>query len=171
MGTALDIPSESMDKEISSLRFEPLLEPELVQVFLDLLPQEWREILELWMKEHPSEPELYGIFGGENLLAGGAVFRSSLPPGTNHYINECLTRFAAGQAYIGFLWVSPESRGLGVGHFWLQSVLKEEKPSSRAFWLTIEDPSLVGFYSKAGFKLIKELKGEEGPEWLLSTNG
>jgi GNAT superfamily N-acetyltransferase len=36
---------------------------EEVGAFLELLPLEWTEELEAWMRRHPGEPDLFGVFG------------------------------------------------------------------------------------------------------------
>lgn len=162
------------------LRFAELVEPKQVEDFLEMIPQEWSDILRPWMERYLGEPNLYGVFQGDALIGGGAIFSTSPPPETETYREECLARFSEGQAYIGFLWVSTEFRGMGAGQFWLHALMhsalnKEQSTSEErgatSYWLTIEDPALIHFYEKAGFRVVKELEGDEGPEWLLSTQG
>ena len=173
------------------LIFRKLVSTEERSEFVAMLPDDWSEELEWWMSLHSGEPDLYGVYydSGSNeenirleagrigeedlqearLIGGGAVFKESNPPESHSFEKECRRRLAAGQPYIGFLWVSPGFRGLGVGQFWLGELI-ELNPAT-CYWLTVEDPSLIEFYEKSGFKLFKKFKGEEGPEWLLSTNG
>lgn len=183
MGTSLKSLSEGSNgdakRHAERLRFAELVEPKQVEDFLEMIPQEWSDLLRPWMDEHPGEPKLYGVFQGDQLMGGGGIFSTSPPPETEKYKEECIARFSQGQAYIGFLWVSPESRGMGAGQFWLQALMdaalnKEASTSEErvatSFWLTIEDPALIHFYEKAGFRVVKKLEGDEGPEWLLSIH-
>lgn len=151
------------------LSFRKLESTEERSEFVAMLPDDWSEELEWWMSLHSGEPDLYGVYQEARLIGGGAVFRKSNPPESQSFEKECLVKLAAAQPYIGFLWVSPGFRGLGVGHFWLGELMKMDPETS--YWLTVEDPALIAFYEKAGFILVKKFKGEEGPEWLLSTNG
>lgn len=162
------------------LIFRKLVSTEERSEFVAMLPDDWSEELEWWMSVHSGEPDLYGVYYdsgliGEDalqearLIGGGAVFKKSNPPESQSFEKECRIRFAEDQPYIGFLWVSPGFRGKGIGQFWLRELM--ELSSTTSYWLTVEDQGLIEFYEKAGFKLVKKFKGEEGPEWLLSTQG
>lgn len=162
------------------------LEPDETEAFLQMLPQAWRDELEQWMRRHPGEPELFGVFGCEAtgtaqtggtartggprgtaaVLGGGAVFRRSLPPGMEGIRDEASRRLSAGEAYIGFLWVAPQARGRGLGRLWIEEVTRAS--TGHAFWLTVEDAGLIPFYETCGFISEGERPGAEGPEWLLS---
>lgn len=171
------------------LIFRKLVSTEERSEFVAMLPDDWSEELEWWMSVHSGEPDLYGVYyeseliGDEvlhgvrhfeeeapyesRLIGGGAVFRKSNPPESQAFEKECRLRLAAAQPYIGFLWVSPGFRGRGIGQLWLRELM--ELSSTTSYWLTVEDPALIAFYEKAGFKLVKKFKGEEGSEWLLSS--
>jgi ribosomal protein S18 acetylase RimI-like enzyme len=151
------------------LSFRKIVSAEERSEFVAMLPDDWSEELEWWMSLHSGEPDLYGVYQENLLIGGGAVFRKSNPPESQSFEKECRLRLASDQPYIGFLWVSPGFRGMGVGQFWLGELMRED--FSKPYWLTVEDPALISFYEKAGFKLVKKFKGDEGPEWLLSTQG
>lgn len=142
-------------------RFEQLPDP---SEFLALLPGDWRDPLEQWMRHHPGEPRFHVLRDDGKLLAGGALF-NSVPPEMHAFEAQARDWLERGFGYLGFIWVIPSHRGQGLGSRWLLEMLASGLRAG--YWLTVEEEKLVEFYRRCGFRSLGEIPGDSGPEWLL----
>ncbi len=102
---------------------------------------------------------------GESLYTGGVVF-SKAPSDMEYAVKTADEWFAKGYLYLGYIWTCANYRGMGYGSCWFDCLF-EYLPYQK-YWLTIEDYSLINFYKKKGFKLIKEMRNKDKTEWLLA---
>lgn len=132
--------------------------------FFDILPPDWQEGIVPYWTDYQDTARIFILAKNEETLGGGIVF-STVSPDTMAYREEAQRWFDQGNLYIAFLFISEKYRGQQLGSEWLQLLYKRFPKQS--FWLSIEEEGLVRFYEKNGFKVVKEVKGEAGPEWIL----
>ncbi len=133
--------------------------------FFQLLPEEWRvEIAPVWPNYEDSS-RIFCVKEANEVLAGGIVF-GSVSPDTQGYATIAQAWFDKGYLYFGFLFVSPDHRGKGLGRFWMEE-LRKAVPNQH-FWLAIEDADLVKFYEPHGFTVRQEVDNEGTKERILS---
>lgn len=133
--------------------------------FFSILPEDWRsEIEPLWDK-YKVDTGVYILKDNKKTIAGGLVFSTCSPDMLNRE-EEFQKWISQGYLYIGFLWVDEAYRGKSLGSMWLNELKNRNK--HQKYWLTVEEESLVLFYQKNGFILVKELQKGENKEWLLT---
>ncbi len=132
--------------------------------FFSMLPDDWRNEISITWNTYSNEASIYLLDFRQNTVAGGIVF-STCPPDMLYNKEEAQIWLDAGYLYLGFIWVAEEFRNNKFGSIWLQSLM--DKFPAQKFWLTIEEESLLFFYFKNGFRLIKSLKNGDNMEWLL----
>ena len=108
--------------------------------------------------------ELFAITDHGQMVAGGVVMEG-LPLEMAAFEDELMPFIKKGYLYIGFLFVVPEYRGQQIGSKWLGHIGKFY--GGKGFWLTVEEPGLVAFYEKNGFKWKATLSKGGGNEELL----
>ncbi|WP_162558648.1 GNAT family N-acetyltransferase [Robertkochia solimangrovi] len=133
-----------------------------IEEFFAMLPADWQESIVPDWDLYKKDTSLF--IGDENgrIVAGGLLFTKSAPE-MESFANTASELFLHGAVYLGYIWVPETERGKGLGSAWLQHV--QHIFPQKTFWLTIEDESLIAFYERNGYRLIKEnrLTGE----WLL----
>ena len=116
--------------------------------FFDFLPEDWKnELFPQWIKLHVNST-VYANFENEKLVNVGIIFNDVLPKLSSAEI--VAKPFFKNALYIGYLFTHPDYRGKGIAKNWFESV-KKQYPNKN-FWLAIEDPGLLYFYKKLGFK-------------------
>ncbi|WP_323758269.1 GNAT family N-acetyltransferase [Roseivirga sp.] len=133
------------------------------ELFLELLPNDWKLELESNWKEFAPAVKVYGIKLNQELIGGGLVF-SDQTSETDNYPPVAEYYFDNGFLYIGYLWVAEIFRGQNLGDFWLNSIF--EMYPKNPFWLSIEDAGLAKFYLKNGFTLEREVMYSGGKDWI-----
>jgi len=132
--------------------------------FFDILPEDWQESIVPFWANYEKNTRVFVLEENQKIVGGGLVF-STPSPDTKVYENLALTYFDSGYLYIGFLWISEEKRGLGLGSFWLQELFAQFP--LQKFWLSIEETSLQNFYEKFGFKTIQSIELEQSTDWIM----
>lgn len=117
--------------------------------FVQLLPLDWQEALAAEGKRLDNISQISGLFSDFELLGGGIVFSSLLAGATDFEKLHADYLFKTFGNYIGFVWIRPDFRGKRLGVEWFLALFKRH-PSS-GFWLSIEEESLLSFYTKLGF--------------------
>lgn len=133
--------------------------------FFSILPPDWQEAIRPFWPGYGGSARIYILESPGETLGGGIVF-STVSPDTMFYQEEAQRWFSRGYLYIGFLWVAEQYRGRKLGGGWLEALFLHY-PGQR-FWLAIEDIQLLHFYERYGFRLVKEVSGEDGVEWILA---
>ncbi|MDC6405733.1 MULTISPECIES: GNAT family N-acetyltransferase [Maribacter] len=123
--------------------------------FLAAMPEEWHWDFFIYMDNAKDCIELFAITVDDQIVSGGMVFKG-LPPEMKIFEREVEHYPENGYLYIGFLFVVPEYRGQDIGSTWLECI--RALYGEKGFWLTVEEPGLVGFYEKNGFKWTSTLK-------------
>jgi len=114
----------------------------------DFLPEEWKsELIPQWIKLNTSA-KVYANYENQNLVNIGIVFKDVLPKLS--MAENVAKPFFKNALYLGYLYTHPDYRGKGIAKNWFESV-KKQYPHKK-FWLAIEDPGLLSFYLKLGFK-------------------
>ena len=135
------------------------------QFFFEILPPDWRDaIVPIW-EEHKGRANIYILKDGEEVVAGGIVFKGVPPNRTGFEIENGEKYIKKGYHYIGFLYVVPHRRNGALGSKWLLA-LKNRFPG-QAYWLTTEEAGLDGFYIKNGFERVASSPDRDLPEWLF----
>lgn len=135
-----------------------------LSVFLSVLPQDWKVELERTMLTYRGEWFLVLISFDKKVIGGGMLFKS-LTEDVMMYQNVVKSLVEKGLQYIAYVWIDPEHRGFKLGNKWLDYVQKNIE--ARGFWLSIEDKGLVGFYEASGFRILKQVVGPNGLEWIM----
>lgn len=135
------------------------------QLFFEMLPKDWQDLIVPFWEEYKNSSNLYVIFEGETLLGGGIVF-SVCPPDLRFYEKEAQQWFDNGYQYLGFIWIAEEKRNHNLGSFWLEE-LKRKHPLQK-YWLLIEEERLHHFYQKNSFILNTSIQNDDHVEWLYS---
>ncbi|WP_318309258.1 GNAT family N-acetyltransferase [Flagellimonas crocea] len=133
--------------------------------FLAAMPEEWQWDFYIYLENTVDHMELFAITEQDHILGGGMVFKG-LPPEMKIFEKEVETFVERGYLYIGFLFVVPKYRGQHIGSTWLESM--KALYSDKGFWLTVEEPSLIEFYEKNGFKWTGTLVQGKRSEELLT---
>ncbi len=123
--------------------------------FLAAMPEDWQADFLLYLETCTERMELYAISDDDQIMAGGAVLKG-LPPDMELFEKETRRFVEKGYLYIGFLFVDAAHRGQNIGSSWLKHLFKALE--GQGFWLTVEDPGLIKFYEKNGFRWIGTLK-------------
>jgi len=139
-----------MNQKTSPLSFKLITQP---TDYFSILPLDWHEILKPRGLLNITHAQIYGLYEGQGLVAGGIVFHELLPGSTAFEVAHSQVLFKEAGAYIGFVWVLPERRGEKLGSQWLKSLF--ESFPRRSFWLSIEEESLANFYHKLRFTVFK----------------
>lgn len=134
------------------------------ETFFPILSESWQENIVPYWDQYKGNANIYGLFDGANLMAGGIVF-STCSPDMFYNPEEARNWLDKGYLYIGFLWVPEAYRGKKLGSEWLYLLI--QRFPEQKFWLTVEEEDLIQFYKKNRFKLIKSLKNGEDTDWLL----
>lgn len=133
--------------------------------FFDILPQDWRNAIEWIWDDYKNEADIYVFREGEEIVAGGVIFKG-IPPNMTYFEIQNGKRYIEnGYHYIGFLFVVPCRRNEALGSKWLKAV-KSRFPS-QSYWLTIEEEDLAPFYAKNGFECVAASQDMDLPEWLF----
>jgi ribosomal protein S18 acetylase RimI-like enzyme len=77
---------------------------------------------------------------------------------------------AAPHWYLSLLGVRPECQGRGVGRALLDRFLSEVDALGDRAFLETDRPENLGFYGKAGFRTVGELRVFSVPVWLLERS-
>ena len=133
------------------------------QLFLDLLPQDWKSELESNWHEFAPVVKVIGIRLNDQIIGGGLVF-SAYTKETDSYPDVARHYFDCNHFYIGYLWVAPEFRKQNHGDYWLNKVFCMF--TDRPFWLSIEDPGLAKFYLRNEFILEREMIFHGKTDWI-----
>ncbi|WP_318342902.1 GNAT family N-acetyltransferase [Flagellimonas baculiformis] len=129
------------------------------------MPEEWRLDFFLYMESSMDRMELYAIMEQGHILGGGMLFKG-LPPEMGIFEKEVEPFVENGHLYIGFLFVVPAYRGQNLGSTWLECI--KTLHGDKGFWLTVEEPGLIAFYEKNGFKWTATLiQGQICEELLI----
>lgn len=128
--------------------------------FLQLLPADWREELEIFESHHPQAVSYYGITYNGKIVGGGCVFMKSYPQkkGCSRAVDSEMKQ---GTPYIGFLWMDESVRGKGFGSLFLDS-LRTYYPAGDLWLICAEE--LVSYYKKRGFVVIDSWEDDEEHE-------
>lgn len=133
------------------MEFKEILNP--TAEFFDFLPRDWQdELLPQWPRLLKSA-KVYGLYpdnAQERIITVGIVFTQDLPQLTPY--EKGIGNMLSGYSYIGYVYTLPEYRGKGYASDWFTG-LKLHFPKHN-FWLTIEEPSLAGFYQKNNFEVF-----------------
>lgn len=132
--------------------------------FLAAMPEEWHWDFLIYMDNVGDSMEIFAITVHEEIVGGGMVFKG-LPPEMKIFEKEVEHFTEGGYLYIGYLFVVPERRGQDIGSTWLECI--KALYGHKGFWLTVEEPGLVAFYEKNGFRWIGTLKQGRIIEELL----
>lgn len=133
--------------------------------FFDILPTDWQEsILPFW-NEYKNSTRVFVLKQNDVIIGGGLVF-STPAPDTKAYEKLAQEYFDSGYLYIGFLWISEEKRGLGLGSFWLKELFV--RFPKQKYWLSIEEIELESFYEKHGFKTVHRIDLETSTDWIMT---
>lgn len=133
--------------------------------FLTGMPEEWRLDFCMYLENSVDRMELFTITEQGHILGGGMLFKG-LPPEMKIFEKEVEPFVERGYLYIGFLFVVPEYRGQNIGSTWLGCI--KTLYGDKGFWLTVEEPGLVSFYEKSGFKWTDTLiQGQICEELLI----
>ncbi|HUH47650.1 MAG TPA: GNAT family N-acetyltransferase [Arenibacter sp.] len=135
------------------------------QFFFKILPPDWREAIEPIWQDYREEADIYVFREGEEVVAGGIVFKATPPNRTDFEIEKGENYIRNGFHYIGFLFVAPDRRNEALGTRWLRA-LKNRFPE-QSYWLTIEEEGLKQFYTKNGFECVASSTDRDLPEWLF----
>lgn len=146
-----------------AMKFNKVNQPPIS--FFDFLPKDWKEVLIPQWDRLKTTSELYVIWNANELVCMGIVFQKYLP-NLSREEQAAWTNFKDA-LYIGYLYTVPKYRGKGMATLWFES-LKKEYPNS-TFWLAIEQPTLMKFYSKLGFHRYESvhLPQHTQKEWIL----
>lgn len=134
------------------------------QAFFSILPLDWQEGIVPYWNQYRHSSEVYLIEEEGEIIGGGILFTQVTP---DMMANASLAQkyFDKAYVYLGFIWISEDKRGMGLGQFWLKKVF-ENNPNI-TFWLTIEDPQLESFYKKWGFAISEKIENQGSPEWIM----
>jgi GNAT superfamily N-acetyltransferase len=134
--------------------------------FFKILPEDWRvEIAPEWPQYVATGSRVFGVKDNDKVVAGGVVF-TTVSPDTKGYATIAESWFDKGYTYFGFLFVSPDYRGKGLGKYWIEQ-LRSSMPN-QSFWLAIEDEDLLKFYEPFGFKVVEKVDNDGVEEWILT---
>lgn len=123
--------------------------------FLAAMPEDWRADFHLYLESCANRMELFVITDNGQIIAGGIVM-NGLPPEMKLFEKDIKPFIEKGYLYIGFLFVATEYRKQNIGSTWLSHIMKMF--GTQGFWLTVEDPGLITFYEKNGFRWTGTLK-------------
>ena len=146
--------------------FEPL-SSENWSLFISLLPLDWQSELTLQWPKNLGVESVFTLNKNGAIVAGGIVFNQmALNPTPLEFLHGP-DLFAAGHLYLGFVWVVPRHRSLGLGAQLLNHIAK----AAPKLWLTIEDLSLESFYIPLGYVEYANTLPEARPQEKLFTIG
>lgn len=152
-----------LSQKTNNLLFEDCTEhPE---VFFRILNEEWsEEINDLW-PDYVDSSHVFVLTNEEKVVAGGIVF-SKPTPDTFEYFDRAQKWFDLGYRYIGFVYVEPKERNQKLGTIWMNKIIEHLHPIP--CWLAVDDPDLLNFYIKLGFKVAEEIIPSSGvKEWIM----
>ena len=138
--------------------------PASSNAFFEILPEDWQDsILPFW-KGYVEDTRVFVLEEDQKIVGGGLVFATPAPD-TKVYEKLAQEYFDSGYLYIGFLWISEEKRGLGLGSFWLKELFI--RFPKQKYWLSIEEIELESFYEKHGFKTVNRVELEKSTDWVM----
>lgn len=137
---------------------------EKAQSFFSILPHDWQEEIMPYWEQYSTSSKIYLLEEKGSVIGGGILF-TKVTPDMKANARIAQKYFDQAYAYLGFIWISEEKRGTGLGQLWLKKVF--ESNPNRGFWLTIEDPHLENFYKKWGFVITEKIENEGTPEWIM----
>ena len=137
---------------------------EKAQTFFSILPHDWQKEISPYWEQYSSSSIIY-ILEEKGVVIGGGILFTKVTPDMKANAGIAEKYFDQAYAYLGFIWISEEKRGLGLGQLWLKKVI--ENNPNRGFWLTIEDPLLKNFYQKWDFVVSEKIDPEGSPEWVM----
>lgn len=126
--------------------FEPL-SYENWSLFISLLPLDWQSELTLQWPKNLGVESVFTLNKNGEIVAGGVVFNRMARNPTPLEGIHGPALFGNGHLYLGFVWVVPTQRSLGLGALLLNHI-HSVVPK---LWLTIEDLSLKDFYTPLGY--------------------
>ncbi|MBN2486711.1 MAG: hypothetical protein JXB34_12125 [Bacteroidales bacterium] len=134
-------------------------------MFFEILPADWQESIVPYWPAYAGSTRIFVLEYAGDIVCGGLVF-SQVSPDTLYYRSEAEKWFDNGYLYLAYIWVPEKFRGRKFGSKWLEFLHAQFK--TQKFWLAIEDYNLVNFYSPSGYRLVKEISGEWGSEWIMA---
>lgn len=134
------------------------------EVFLNMLPQDWKESIEPFWESYRQQAQIYVLENNHDICAGGIVF-SSLIAEMDGYKDEARSWFLKNYLYIGYVWVPENFRNKSYGSLWLHNLISQD--SSQHYWLATEEKKLRYFYEKAGFTYVKTIAYNDVEEELF----
>lgn len=132
--------------------------------FFRLLPPDWQDGIVPYWESYESRALIFGLEIKGKVAGGGIVFHE-LTDETIVYGAIAEAYYQQHFCYIGYLWINPEYRGLGLGSRWLSDV--HNLLPNRSFWLTVDDPLLQAFYERNGYKTVQVFATANGTDWIL----
>ncbi|MER3374609.1 MAG: GNAT family N-acetyltransferase [Allomuricauda sp.] len=133
--------------------------------FLEAMPENWWADFHFYQEHSKDCMELFVMTEQDKIVAGGIVMEG-LPPDMKIFEKRVGPFIEKGYLYIGFLFVVKEYRGQDIGSTWLRCI--KGVYGANGFWLTVEEPGLIGFYKKNGFRWEESLtQGQRSEELLI----
>ena len=148
------------------MEFKNIAHPD--HAFFDFLPQDWKdELLPQWINLKATA-QVFVLEEHLQVVCMGILFYKVLP--NLSPLEKIVRKQFEDYLYIGYLYTLPQYRSRGLASKWLETV-KQYAPQKN-FWLTVEDPNLVPFYTQNGFVPLASpnLSGIETQEIILYSN-
>jgi GNAT superfamily N-acetyltransferase len=136
--------------------------------FFAILPKDWSDEIKPYWNSYKDTSTIYVVKQNKAIFGGGILFNKPSPDMYDYNFDtktKMQSWFDKGFGYFAYFYILPEYRNKGLGHFWINQLLKLHK--SKGLFLSIEDKSLIAFYEKAGFKISDEIDFEGGREWVM----
>lgn len=137
---------------------------EKAQTFFSILPHDWQKEITPYWEQYRTSSKIY-VLEEKGVILGGGILFTKVTPDMKTNASIAQKYFAQAYVYLGFIWISEEKRGTGLGQLWLKKVF--ENYPDLGFWLTIEDPHLEDFYKKWAFVITEEIDHDGNPEWIM----
>lgn len=150
---------------MENLVFKQLNEEDEIGKAFSLYPDDWKKILLPAWSDYTETARVFALLKDDLITTLGILFYDKAPE-MEAFPETAQILFREGKPYIGFIYTLPKYRGRGYASLWLKK-LRESSPG-KSFWLTVEDPSLIGFYQSHGFHLHG--KSDIMEEWLLRSD-
>ncbi len=133
-------------------------------IFWNILPKDWREPIQPEWEKYKSTTTIYVIRENSYAIGGGLIFKE-VSPDMEYAREEANKWIKKNYLYIGYLFIDEKYRGRKLGSYWLKSLFSLNPLQN--YWLTIEDPDLLNFYTKNCFVYHKTLNNKGVNELLL----
>ncbi|NPD46956.1 MULTISPECIES: GNAT family N-acetyltransferase [unclassified Lentimicrobium] len=146
----------------SSILFNEITESAMD--FFTLLPLDWQDTIIPYWNQYSDSSRIYTLLEAGKIIGGGIVFTKASPDMIAN-VKIADKYYQLGYHYLGYIWISEEHRGKGLGQYWLEQLFQENPEQN--YWLSIEDLNLESFYQKSGFYLSETINNKEGNEWIL----